>query len=132
VPVLDTAYKLVEYAGKAKMKLSESKSTLPGQKQVYRERSGGRLVRDVIALSEEGNLQGEPLLVKVMEKGRRVVSAEPLDQCRARCKTELDALPDHLQTLSKGFPEYPVELSAKLSRLKTSLCEAETRLNSGA
>jgi nicotinate phosphoribosyltransferase len=132
VPVLDTAYKLVEYAGKAKMKLSESKSTLPGQKQVYRERSGGRLVRDVIALSEEGYVQGEPLLVKVMEKGRRVGSAEPLDQCRARCKTELDALPEHLLTLSKGFPEYPVELSPRLSRLKTSLCEAETRLNSGA
>jgi nicotinate phosphoribosyltransferase len=131
VPVLDTAYKLVEYAGKAKMKLSESKSTLPGQKQVYRERSGGRFVRDVIALSEEGNLQGEQLLVKVMEKGRRLGSPEPLDQCRTRCKTELDALPEHLLTLSKGFPEYPVELSASLSRLKTSLCEAETRLNSG-
>ena len=132
MPVLDTAYKLVEYAGKAKMKLSESKSTLPGQKQVYRERSGGRLVRDVIALSEEGYVQGEPLLVKVMEKGRRLASPEPLDQCRARCKTELDALPEHLLTLSKSFPEYPVELSAELSRLKTSLCEAETRLNSGA
>jgi nicotinate phosphoribosyltransferase len=127
VPVLDTAYKLVEYAGKAKMKLSESKSTLPGQKQVYRERSGGRLMRDVIALSEEGDVQGEPLLVKVMEKGRRVGTAEPLDQCRARCKTELDALPDHLQVLSKGSPEYPVELSDQLSRLKASVGETETR-----
>jgi nicotinate phosphoribosyltransferase len=127
VPVLDTAYKLVEYAGQAKMKLSESKSTLPGQKQVYRERSGGRLVRDIIALSEERTLRGEPLLVKVMEKGCRAGSAEPLDQCRARCKTELDALPEHLLGLSKGSPDYPVELSDRLSRLKASICEAEAR-----
>src|SRR6185503_15655273 len=35
VPVLDTAYKLVEYAGRPKMKLSESKATLPGRKQIF-------------------------------------------------------------------------------------------------
>ena len=117
VPVLDTAYKLVEYAGEPKMKLSESKSTLPGQKQVYRERS----VRDVIALADEKNIAGEPLLNKVMENGRRTVPAEPLSQCRARCKAELDDLPERLHSLSKARPEYPVDLSPELSRMIASI-----------
>jgi nicotinate phosphoribosyltransferase len=121
VPVLDTAYKLVEYAGRPKMKLSESKSTLPGQKQVYRERSGSQAVRDVIALADERDIPGEPLLQKVMGNGRRTSPAEPLDQCRARCKAELDALPDPLHSLSKAEREYPVDLSDRLSRVIASI-----------
>src|SRR5206468_4255716 len=39
-PFLDTAYKLVEYAGVARMKHSQDKTTLPGRKQIFRERSG--------------------------------------------------------------------------------------------
>ena len=39
-PSLDTAYKLVEYAGRPVMKLSSGKETLPGPKQVYRGRPG--------------------------------------------------------------------------------------------
>lgn len=117
VPVLDTAYKLVEYAGRPKMKLSESKSTLPGRKQVYRERTADGFVRDVIGLAGERNIPGQPLLTKVMENGRRMVSAEPLDRCRARCKADLDALPARLHSLSKANPEYPVELSAGLSQV---------------
>jgi nicotinate phosphoribosyltransferase len=117
VPVLDTAYKLVEYAGHAKMKLSESKSTLPGRKQVYRERSGAESVRDIIALADESGIPGEPLLAKVMENGRRIDPPEPLDQCRARCKAELDALPARLMSLSKSQPEYAIELSPQLSAL---------------
>jgi nicotinate phosphoribosyltransferase len=117
VPVLDTAYKLVEYAGKPKMKLSESKSNLPGRKQVYRERSR----RDVIALADEKNISGEPLLIKVMENGRRTGPVEPLSQCRTRCKAELDALPERLHSLSKVQPEYPVDPSPELSEVIASI-----------
>jgi nicotinate phosphoribosyltransferase len=117
VPVLDTAYKLVEYAGLPKMKLSESKSNLPGRKQVYRE----RFRRDVIALADEKNISGEPLLSKVMENGRRTGPAETLSQCRARCKAELDALPEGLHSLSKAQPEYPVDLSQGLSQVVASI-----------
>jgi len=47
------AYKLAEYAGRPTLKLSESKLTLPGRKQVFREKSSGKAVRDVIGLYEE-------------------------------------------------------------------------------
>jgi nicotinate phosphoribosyltransferase len=117
VPVLDTAYKLVEYAGSAKMKLSESKATLPGRKQIFREKKGKELVRDVIALADEKGIAGEPLLQKVMENGRRIVAPEPLSQCRARCKDEVNGLSEPLTALSKAESPYPVELSPRLQEL---------------
>ena len=116
-PVLDTAYKLVEYAGRPKLKLSESKSTLPGRKQILRQKTSGKAVRDVIGLRSE-ELSGEPLLIPVMSKGRRIQPAETLDICRNRCCAELKSLPDELLSLSKADAPYPVELSAGLERLR--------------
>lgn len=123
IPVLDTAYKLTEYAGRPKMKLSESKSTLPGKKQIFRERSEGEAVRDVIALMEERNLPGEPLLSKVMENGHRTRPPEQLDECRARCKSELDRLPARLMGLSQTEAGYTVDLSPKLDALRAATSE---------
>jgi len=120
-PVLDTAYKLVEYAGQPKMKFSESKSTLPGRKQIFRERVNGKSVRDTLALREEGTLPGEPLMIKVMEGGRRTSASEPLDVSRARCRAERSALSDDLQSLAKVEPGYPVELSSGLKDLRERL-----------
>jgi len=116
-PVLDTAYKLVEYAGRPKLKLSESKSTLPGRKQILRQKTSGKAVRDVIGLRSE-ELSGEPLLIPVMSKGRRIQPAETLDICRNRCCAELKSLPDELLSLSKADAPYPVEVSAGLERLR--------------
>ena len=122
-PVLDTAYKLTEYAGRPKMKLSESKSTLPGRKQVFRERSGGKTLRDVIALADEKGISGEPLLSKVMANGRRMGPPERLDDCRARCRSELKGLSERLLSLSKAEPGYPVELSPGLAKLRALTLE---------
>src|SRR5215467_6064230 len=89
VPVLDMVYKLTQYAGVPKMKFSESKSTLPGQKQIFRERSSDSMVRDLVGLADEKGTAGEPLLIKVMEQGRRTRPAETLEQCRAYCNAQV-------------------------------------------
>jgi nicotinate phosphoribosyltransferase len=123
VPVLDTAYKLVEYAGQPKMKLSESKATLPGRKQIYREKASHKAIQDVIALADESSIPGEPLMVQVMANGRRTSVIEPLEISRARCRAELDAVPDHLMSLSKADTSYPVKLSPKLASLKSAIAE---------
>ena len=62
VPTLDCAYKLQEYAGRARRKRSEGKATWPGRKQVYRSYGGdGRMSGDLLTL--DGDVQpGEPLL----------------------------------------------------------------------
>jgi len=121
-PVLDMVYKLVEYAGTPRMKLSEDKSTLPGRKQIFRERreGKGRFTHDTIALAQEA-LPGAPLLIKVMEKGRRMRPAESLDQTRARCHGEISAMPENLMSLSSADPGYPVELSPQLNRMRADL-----------
>jgi len=124
-PFLDTAYKLTEYAGKPKMKLSESKATLPGRKQIFREKVAGQAVRDVVGLMQETTVAGDPLLVKVMANGRRTRSREPLDVSRERCRTERDALPKELLSLEKAERPYPVELSPGLRQAQSTLLHAE-------
>jgi nicotinate phosphoribosyltransferase len=121
---LDTAYKLAEYAGTPKMKLSESKATLPGRKQVFRESVAGKAVRDVLGLVDEPHVAGEPLLVKVMENGRRLQAPETVDFCRTRCGTQRSSLPASLMSLSKADPGYPVELSQGLRQLQAALLKS--------
>jgi nicotinate phosphoribosyltransferase len=116
-PFLDTAYKLVEYDGRPRMKLSHDKSTLPGRKQVFREKSGGRMQRDVLALADE-KMPLKPLLIKVMENGRRTAPPETLDAMRVRCLSELAALPGNLKSLSPAQPPYPVQVSEQLTRMR--------------
>ena len=66
-PYLDCAYKLVEYAGKARRKRSEGKALWPGRKQVYRSYDhAGFMVGDVLSL-EDDKLQGEALIRPVMK-----------------------------------------------------------------
>ena len=124
LPVIDTAYKLAEYAGKPRMKLSESKSTLPGRKQVFRQSESRKSIRDVIGLVNEAGVPGRPLLEKVMENGRRLRPPESLNVCRDRCKSELESLPEELKSLSKVEPGYPVELSAQLTQMRVSVLAA--------
>ncbi len=115
VPALDIAYKLAEYAGRGRLKLSAGKPVLPGRKQVFRLEEGGRAVRDVIARSEEMQ-PGRPLLRPVMIAGRRLPEAvECLDALRARAQAEIAALPARVRTLASAEPPYPVEVSAELA-----------------
>ncbi len=53
-PALDCAYKLQEYAGRARRKRSEGKATWPGRKQVYRRYDpDGVIAADTVALIDE-------------------------------------------------------------------------------
>lgn len=45
-PEVDMAYKLVEYAGKGRFKLSRGKTTYPGRKQVFRQFRDSRMAGD--------------------------------------------------------------------------------------
>jgi nicotinate phosphoribosyltransferase len=123
-PVLDTAYKLAEYAGQPKLKLSESKATLPGRKQIFRTRSSGKAAataaEDTIGLYDE-HLPGDPLLVQVMTAGRRVQPPEPLQNCRDRCRAEVASLPENLLSLTTVESSYPVHLSLGLTRLRDEI-----------
>ena len=99
-PTLDSAYKLVEYAGRPVRKLSPGKATLPGRKQVWR-----RVGTDILALRDEpGPVDAEPLLVEVMRAGERVGPAEPIEALGARLAADLARLPPAARRLRDPVP----------------------------
>jgi nicotinate phosphoribosyltransferase len=113
-PDLDMAYKLVEYAGEPRMKLSWHKVIYPGRKQVFRVLEQGRMSRDVIGRHDE-DLDGEPLLRHVMAGGRRLPAGRvSLNEARAHARSELSRLPSALRSLEPAAPPYPVDVSAGL------------------
>lgn len=116
LPVLECAYKLQEYRGKPRRKLSEGKVTWPGRKQVWRDTAADGTMRgDVLTI--DGDAQpGEPLIAPVMKSGARVGSAPSLADIRAHAAEQLKRLPDRLQRLELNAP-YPVAISAALEDL---------------
>jgi nicotinate phosphoribosyltransferase len=120
-PYLDVIYKLCETmtangSFSPIMKLSKDKITLPGRKQVYRFKSkDGGFSRDVIALADE-HVEGEALLVKVMENGKLSRELPSLEQIRVVASENLAKLPAEYKQLTNA-PTYPVELSQKLQTL---------------
>ncbi len=116
VPGLDCAYKLQEYAGLPRRKLSAGKATWPGRKQVWR-RYGpdGRIAGDVMSL-ETDQQSGSPLIAPVMRDGRRVAPAPTLAEIRARAARELERLPEPMRRLEPGAA-YPVQIADPLLRL---------------
>lgn len=118
VPYLDSVYKLSEYAGEPRMKLSSRKSSLPGRKQVYRRYEDGQAVEDVIATAGE-RCEGEPLLRCVMHGGRRTEDGRgSLDAARERARSALTTLPPRLLRLEQADPPYPVRLTSTLEALR--------------
>ena len=132
-PYVDVIYKLCETQSASGefspiMKLSEGKITLPGRKQVYRFKDDkGGYEKDTIALANE-KLEAEPLLIKVMEKGRAVYEFPSLNEVRSAAKENLSRLPGKYKKLT-GAMAYPVELSKALEdlieRLKKKLTQTE-------
>lgn len=120
-PSLDMAYKLEEYAGRARRKRSPGKETWPGQKQVFRERNAaGKLSGDSLALAAEIQ-PGEPLLQEVMRDGRRVARLPRLTEVREFCRQRIAELPASLQALSTAESRYPVRVTDRVRALADSL-----------
>jgi len=125
VPAFDCAYKLQEYAGTPKRKLSEGKVTWPGRKQVWREYDAqGRMRGDILTL--EGETQpGEALIAPAMRGGKRVAPAPGLAQIRERAARDLARLPQPLAQLEPDT-RYPVAISDALETLVEKM-DAATR-----
>jgi nicotinate phosphoribosyltransferase len=107
-PALDSAYKLVEYAGQGRYKLSPGKQTLPGRKQVYRRIVDGEAVEDII-VGRDDIVPGEPLLRLVMRFGQRIEPREPLSKIRDRTLQHRETLPAPLLDLQPTHPPYPIK-----------------------
>jgi nicotinate phosphoribosyltransferase len=113
-PSLETVYKLVEYAGRPTMKLSEGKQTRPGAKQVYRPDAGWG---DVLAVRTELAPPGTaPLLIEMMRNGNRLRPSEQIAAAADRLEADLARLPDSARLL-RGPTVPHLRTSEQLERL---------------
>ena len=109
-PTFDAVYKLAAYDGRGRIKLSADKETLPGRKQVFRQRDAGGIARgDILARADE-RLDGEPLLEPVMRDGERLEAGmRTLAEAREHAARERERLPASLRGLQAPAEPYPVE-----------------------
>lgn len=113
-PALSIVYKLVELSGEGRIKRSPGKPTYPLAKQVYRLRDrNGQFAGDTVTRADEA-ADGEPLLVRMIHRGRLAEPLPRLDAVREHCRRQLAALPDSLRDLD-AEPTYPVTHSAALA-----------------
>ena len=125
-PSLDCAYKLQEYAGTPKRKLSEGKITWPGRKQVWRTYdTDGRMAGDVLSLESDSH-PGETLIAPVMRGGERIAPPPSLQQIRDRAARDLARLPEPLRQLVPGTA-YPVTVADTLQALAAEMSPAKAR-----
>jgi len=124
-PALPGIYKLVELRRGSKsiprVKLSPAKVTIPELKQVFRVHSESGLIReDVISIYGEpsADSRAEPLLTKVIEKGRLLYKVPSLAETREYRRRQTESLSSEFKELT-SVAEPPVRLSPKLS----ALCE---------
>jgi len=137
-PSLGGVYKIVELEdanGKRPVaKFSEGKGTFPGPHQILRiTDDAGAMQRDIVALEDEAPLPlaaGErsvALLSPIIAAGRRVRSASPLADVRARVTRGRDALPPILRDLAPRSPEGPRYSVTPSTRLRSLTEEVRKR-----
>lgn len=114
-PALDFAYKLVEYEGQGRLKLSTGKAVLPGRKQIFRVERDGVATHDILGQHDE-TAHGRPLLQPAMRGGVRLSTGRTnLEDARALARTELARLPERVRGLDQAQPPYEVAISERLS-----------------
>jgi nicotinate phosphoribosyltransferase len=118
-PYLDSAYKLMEYAGKPRLKKSEGKATLPGRKQVFRQYDANEMVKDILAIEGDEH-EGLPLIREYMMNGKRVSGALSVHEIRDYTLEQIKTLPANLRKLQKTSP-YPVLISESVMRMKEDI-----------
>lgn len=114
-PAFDIAYKLCEYDGIGRMKLSPGKHNLPGRKQVFRHLVGGRATGDTITTTMEAPHGQRPLLQLMVSRGRRQNSAPDLSAIRSATAAWIAELPDSVRLLEQTVIPFSVEISSALN-----------------
>ncbi len=126
-PSVGVIYKLVEVEMdgniRSAAKFSQEKMTYPGRKQVFRfTGEDGKFSSDVIGLDEESFASAEPLLVPVMQHGRRLEAAaasaaSTAQAARERFLAGRTRLPGYILALHPAQQPFPVRYSTRLEEL---------------
>ncbi|MBI5591694.1 MAG: nicotinate phosphoribosyltransferase [Deltaproteobacteria bacterium] len=117
-PYLDMVYKLARYDDRDVRKTSPGKITLAGEKQVFRimDRTG-KYASDTLGTRSEMIDGTEPLLIKVMENGRRILTSPTLQEIRKKIQDGFSNLDGGYKSLDHP-DKYPIRLSPRLSEIQ--------------
>ncbi|RUM30407.1 MAG: nicotinate phosphoribosyltransferase, partial [Aquifex sp.] len=107
-PYFDIAYKLVEYEGKPKYKLSPGKKTFPYKRQVYRYYENGKMSYDETA-KWNNKREGEPLVELVVKEGELLKELPSLKEIREVVMSELEKLPENYKDITRHY-DYEVKI----------------------
>ncbi|MFH1146813.1 MAG: nicotinate phosphoribosyltransferase [Pseudomonadota bacterium] len=125
-PYLDMAYKLVRYGRRPIMKLSTGKTTLVGEKQVFRFlETDGKLNHDIIGLKSEDFRDSEELLLPVMNKGELVRERISMPQIRKTFLEEFSLLDEQYKSIENSSI-FPVIISPGLQQIQESVTKELT------
>ena len=117
-PYLDMVYKMVRMGNRSVRKQSEGKTTLAGEKQVFRKTGAdGAFAGDIIGLRDELPQGTTALLTPVMAEGRPVATLPDLETIRSRVAANFARLDERYQRLSDPGT-YPVAVSEGLAELQ--------------
>lgn len=121
-PTIAGVYKLIEYNGRPKIKISEEKLTYPGKKQIYRIYNGaGNFKEDILMLDgDETPPNSEALLIPIMEKGNLISKLPQLMEIQQYYLKNIKKLPGEFKTLEENHV-FKLKISEKLSDLTNSL-----------
>jgi nicotinate phosphoribosyltransferase len=118
-PYLDSAYKLMEYAGKPRLKKSEGKETLPGRKQVFRQYDNNIMAQDILTIEGDEH-EGLPLIQEYMRNGTRVSGAVSVHEIRDYTLAQMKTLPADLRKLQKASP-FPVHIAKAVISMREDI-----------
>ncbi|OGI24823.1 MAG: nicotinate phosphoribosyltransferase [Candidatus Melainabacteria bacterium RIFOXYA12_FULL_32_12] len=130
-PALGGLYKLVEIEKDSKSiykaKFSQNKITYPGKKQVWRFLDNNKLVKDVIADTEENIYTQQnaiPLLSQIVKEGKVLSPLPNINEIKRHCLNNLMQLDKNLSdtdSTSNIQIEISKSLQAKYNQLKNSV-----------
>ena len=121
-PTISGVYKIIEYNGIPKIKISEKKITYPGIKQVYRIFDEKSIFKeDILSLENElPPTNSEPLIIPIMKEGELLIELPKLDDIRKFYLDNIKKLPGDYKKLEE-IDKVNVKISEKLQNLTDSL-----------
>ncbi|MFX0144498.1 MAG: nicotinate phosphoribosyltransferase [Candidatus Hodarchaeota archaeon] len=121
-PTIAGVYKLVEYNGIPRIKISEEKVTYPGKKQVFRiYDKNGMFMEDVLSLENEPSpSNSEPLLIPIMKDGKLIAKLPNIDKIQKFYLDNIKKLPAPYKKLEE-VDIFKLKISEKLQNLIESL-----------
>jgi len=121
-PTIAAVYKLTEYKGIPRIKISEGKLTYPGKKQIYRTfDKNGIFKEDILTLDNETPpLNSEALLFPILKKGKLVSELPELKEIQQDYLNNINKLPEDFKVLDENHI-FNLRVSQKLEKLTYSL-----------